>query len=116
MSGDPDHGHVAQRVVGRLAGGGVRVARDEDARPPGGDGGGEEAVAVGALAGQGDEQVARGHEPGVDGRAADRAVAAAEEPAAGRREQVVGGQGGVGGGRPSGIRHGRRVSHGPRHG
>ena len=49
-------------------------------------------MAVGPLAGQGDEQPARPTAPRIDGAAADRAGRLDEEPAAGRRATSVGGR------------------------
>ena len=80
---------VAQRVEGRLARSRHRAAgRPAGAAAPADGRGGEEAVAVGALAGQRDEQHAGLDQPGVDGAAADRAVAVPDERAAGRGDEV----------------------------
>ena len=62
---DPDDAHVADR-------GGQRAGRLMRGPRPAGGGPGQVVVAVGALAGQGDEQVARADPARIDGRAADR--------------------------------------------
>ena len=49
-------------------------------------------MAVRPLAGQRDEQAARRDEPRIDGAAADRAIGAGQEAAAGQRGELVGGE------------------------
>ncbi len=97
-------------VVRRLAGRAVRVPPDDQGRGARGDRVGEEPCAVGALAGEGDEQVVPLDEPGVDGGAADRAVTRAHERAPTGRDHELG--------RRSGLavrgRSRARVSHTPR--
>ena len=56
-----------------------RDRRDEERRRAGAGRVAEEAVAVGPLAGQGHEQLARLDQPGVDGGAADRPAGGPEE-------------------------------------
>ena len=74
--------------------------------------GGQEAVAVGALAGKGHEEAARRHEAGVHGAAADGPRGAAEERAPRRRDEVVGGEGGRGRGSASSRAAGTVVTAG----
>ena len=82
--GDADDRDVAER---RRVGDG-RV--DDERGRSRGDRVGQEGVAVGPLAGQGHEQLARLDQARVDRGAADRAVGPGEEPAAGQADQVVG--------------------------
>ena len=81
-SGSATRTTVTSPSVGRV---GDRAASTTRAAAPRGDRVGEERVAVGPLAGQGDEQLARLDQPRVDGGAADRSVGPGEEPAAGQR-------------------------------
>ncbi len=76
--GDPDDADVADRRRE-----GARPA-DEEGRGAGLDGRDEVVVAVGPLAGQGDEQVARLDPARVDGGAADRSGRRPLEPTAGQ--------------------------------
>ncbi len=89
---DEDDRHVAQRVEGRLAGFRIRQPADQQRRGAGLGGRGEEAVTVGALARQRDEQHPGLHQPGVDGAAADRAIAVPDERAAGCGDEIRRGQ------------------------
>ena len=94
--------HDRRVATGEVAGSGR--TGDEHAGRACRDGRPHELVAVGALARQGDEQVAGLDDPGVDGSAADRSAGSSDEGPAGDRHQLVGGQSGIGiGGR------GRRV-------
>ena len=68
----------------------IGSSRHEQRGGPRRRGGGEEAVPVGPLAGQGHEEAAGLHEAGVDGAAPDRAIGAAEERAPRRRDEIVG--------------------------
>ena len=86
--GDADHGHVAERRRVRRAGGVTSSAAAPAATAPQ-----QVVVAVGPLAGQRDEQVARADRAGVDGAAADGPVGAGQQPAAGQADEVVGGRG-----------------------
>ena len=107
---------------------GQRLAAHEQRRGTGRDGLAQVPVAVRPLAGQRDEQGVARHEAGVDGAAADRAVAAPEEAPARRPDEVLGGhrRGGIGGAggtrgragdrRPSGFRHGVECRTGGGHG
>ena len=70
---------------------------------------GQVVVAVGALAGERDEELARRDQPRIDGAAADRSGRAGQQPAAGEAEEVVGREGGR---RGVGRRRGRRVDVG----
>ena len=108
-----EHGHVAECVEDRLP---DRSADDERGRAREG-GVGQEAVAVGSLAGKGNEELAVAHEPGVDGGAANRSAAGAQEAPAGEPAQVVGGEGGSVGSRGlgAGARRLRPLDgHGPK--
>ena len=88
----PDDGHVPE---GLERGGVQRTAHQEGCRS-GAHRLGEEAVPVGSLAGQGDEEVARLHRARVHRAAANRAAGVAEQRPAGRRHEVGGTQRGIG--------------------
>ena len=109
-SGNGQDGHVAEGVEHGLGDG----SRDDEGGRAGDGGVGEEAVAVGALAGQRDEQLAGRDEPRVDGGPADRPRAGAQQAAAGQASEVVGGEEGLsrfrGSGRPRWAAAGPRRS------
>ena len=97
--GDADR-RSRRRGASRAASSSGRSVTSER-RGPGRRGGAEVAVAVGPLAGQGHEEAAGRHQPGVDGASPDGPLRAAEQRAPRRRDELVGGQGG--GGRRLGV-------------
>ena len=110
---DAHDGHVTERRRVRDGSG-----HDERGGAPR-DGVGEERVAVGPFAREGDEDLARLDDARIDGGAADRSVGSGKQPAAGQAGEVVGGERGrrripAAGARRIDVGHGRPVSHRPR--